>query len=72
MKSVGAVIESSQWYGWVPMENECPKTGGEGLDGSILKITDVVVVGEVMQGPEPAECAGLVASSNLRGAVQLA
>jgi hypothetical protein len=69
MKSVGAVIESSQWYGWVPLENECPTAGEEGLDASVFKISDVVVVGELVQGPEPAECA-VLATSSLRGAVQ--
>ena len=63
MKSVGAVIESSQWFGWVPLENECPTAGEEGLDASVFKISDVVVVGELVQGPEPAECAALATSS---------
>ena len=56
MKSVGAVLESSQWFGWVPLEDECPKAGEEGLEGSVFKISDVVVVGELVQGQEPTEC----------------
>lgn len=57
MKSVGAVIESSQWFGWAPSESSCPTGDKSGLDDSILVVSNVVVNGTVVQGPEPRKCA---------------
>merc|ERR1712039_514267 len=53
LSSVGAVIESSQWTGWVPGDG-CP-TGGD-LSKSVLKVSNVRVTGTVIQGPVPTLC----------------
>jgi hypothetical protein len=57
MKSIGAVIESSQWFGWAPAEDQCPTGSKDALDTSFLAITNVKVQGAVVQGPEPTKCA---------------
>merc|ERR1712013_579648 len=54
MRSIGAVIESSQWKGWAPMQHQCP--GGGNLDISHFEIHNVRVKGTVVQGPEPTKC----------------
>jgi hypothetical protein len=51
--SVGAVIYSSQWVGWVPVE-DCGKTGD--LGSSLYTITNLVVYGKVLAGPQPRIC----------------
>jgi len=57
MASIGAVIESSQWFGWAPAESDCPTGDKSGLDHSVLSISNVVVNGTVVQGPVPSTCA---------------
>mmetsp|Transcript_7452 Transcript_7452/g.14748 ORF Transcript_7452/g.14748 Transcript_7452/m.14748 type:complete len:271 (+) Transcript_7452:61-873(+) len=72
MESIGAVIESSMWSGWVPpVDGSCPSGEGNGLNNSLLKVTNVKVEGTVVQGPEPSKCAEYFGDemSNLRGAV---
>jgi Leucine-rich repeat (LRR) protein len=57
MKTRGAVIESSLWYGWVPNETACPKGTKKGLTRSNLTISNVRVMGSVVQGPQyPTRC----------------
>jgi hypothetical protein len=60
MKTLGAVIESSLWESaWVE-QNACPKPSGDGwvsLARSNLTISNVKVMGSVVQGPTPTRCA---------------
>jgi len=56
MQSIGAVIESSQWFGWAPAENQCPAGSDDKLPQSVVKISNVKVQGVVVQGPEPTKC----------------
>jgi len=56
MQSIGAVIESSQWFGWAPAQDQCPAGDAGNLANSELKITNVKVQGIVVQGPEPTKC----------------
>ena len=57
MQSVGAVIESSQWFGWAPDQGQCPQGSKAKLSESRVRISDVRVHGKVVQGPEPTKCA---------------
>jgi hypothetical protein len=50
----GSVIYSSEWVGWVPVD-DCGTSAGD-LYGSSFTISKLVVNGEVVQGPEPREC----------------
>jgi hypothetical protein len=56
MNSKGAQIQSSQWVGWVPGGNQCP--GGGNLGGSRFTVSNLVVKGSVVQGPQPTKCSG--------------
>ena len=49
----GAVIYSSQWQGWVPMES-CGTSGN--LASSTFKISNLRITGTVLQGPTPTTC----------------
>ena len=69
MQSIGVVIESSMWTGWVPMDGDCPGGDGNGLSSSVLKVSNVRVEGKVVQGPQPTICVDDALTSNLRGAV---
>ncbi|GMI13817.1 hypothetical protein TrLO_g934 [Triparma laevis f. longispina] len=60
MNSIGAVIESSQWFGWAPESDSCPSGSSGGLSSSVLKISDVQVFGKVVQGPTPTLCSELM------------
>lgn len=53
MSSIGGVIESSQWTGWVPGDG-CP-TGGD-VSKSVFSVSNVRVTGTVVQGPVPTLC----------------
>jgi hypothetical protein len=56
MDSIGAALWSSQWEGWVPDDGRgCPGYGG-GVDYSQFTISDLVVSGHVVQGPNPTKC----------------
>jgi len=61
MNSNGAQIQSSQWVGWVPGQNECP--GGGNLDASQFTISNLVVKGSVVQGKQPTKCKDIVSDS---------
>lgn len=51
--SRGAVIYSSQWVGWVPIES-CGTSGD--LGASSFSIKNLRITGSVVQGPTPARC----------------
>jgi len=55
MQSTGAVIQSSQWAGWVPVA-ECGTSGDK--DSSIFKVSNLRIKGSVVAGPQPTRCAG--------------
>jgi hypothetical protein len=57
MQSIGAVIESSQWFGWAPSQSSCPTGSQDGLPNSHFVISNVKVMGAVVQGPQPTKCA---------------
>lgn len=58
MNSIGAIIESSQWFGWVPAQDSCPRGSRDRLAGSRFTISNVRVTGKVVQGPKPTKCTG--------------
>jgi len=58
MTTIGAVIESSQWFGWAPQADACPKGNVTTLPQSKFAISNVRVAGTVVQGPEPTKCGG--------------
>merc|ERR1712151_1044077 len=53
-ESKGAVIYSSEWEGWVPVE-DCGTHGN--LGGSHFSISNLRIKGSIMQGPNPTRCA---------------
>lgn len=53
MQSKGVVIYGSEWTGWVP-EEWCGTDGD--LEASSYSISNIVVQGSVVQGPEPQKC----------------
>jgi len=53
MQSKGVVIYGSEWEGWVP-EEWCGTAGC--LECSSYSISNMVVSGSVVQGPEPSRC----------------
>jgi beta-glucanase (GH16 family) len=53
MTSTGAVIYSSEWTGWVPVE-DCGTSGD--LPSSYFSIKNLKVYGSVVQGPTPTKC----------------
>lgn len=55
-ESTGAVIYSSEWTGWVPVD-DCGTSPGD-LGGSSFSVSNLVVEGSVVQGPEPTRCSG--------------
>ena len=50
---VGSIITSTQWTGWVPVE-DCSTTGD--LASSSFSVSNLVVFGSVVQGPTPTMC----------------
>lgn len=54
----GAVIYSSEWIGWVPVA-DCGTDAGD-LYGSGFSISNLVVSGSVVKGPEPTKCSSSV------------
>lgn len=54
----GAVIYSSEWTGWVPV-SDCGTSSGD-LYGSSFTVSNLVISGSVVQGPEPVKCTTLV------------
>ncbi len=55
----GSVITSTQWTGWVPV-GDCGTSGD--LGASRFSISNLVIYGDVKQGPTPTKC-GYVASN---------
>jgi len=53
MESKGAVIYSSLWTGWVPLD-DCGSTGD--LGSSHFSVKNLKITGAVVQGPEPRKC----------------
>jgi hypothetical protein len=58
MNSIGAVIESSQWFGWVPAQDSCPRGSKDQLSSSKFAVSNVRVYGTVKQGATPTKCSG--------------
>jgi len=52
----GAVIYSSEWTGWVPVE-DCGTSGD--LGSSHYKVSNLKIFGSVVQGPTPRKCSSL-------------
>lgn len=56
-QAAGAVIYSSQWVGWVPLEGQCGASASEAvLAGSTFSVSNLVISGCVIQGPAPRTC----------------
>ena len=49
----GAVIYSSQWVGWVPIDS-CGTSGD--LGASSFSVRNLRISGKVLQGPTPTKC----------------
>merc|ERR1711933_575675 len=56
MSSKGAKLISTQWYGWVPSEGQCPGGDRGQLDSSTFRVKNVQVFGTVVHGPAPPLC----------------
>lgn len=54
----GAVIYSSIWEGWVPVDDCGTKAGPADLAASRYTISNLKISGQVVQGPTPTECSG--------------
>jgi len=52
----GALIYSSEWVGWVPVD-DCGKGPGN-LGASHYKVSNLQISGSVVQGPTPRSCGG--------------
>lgn len=57
-RSKGAVIYSSEWTGWVPVE-DCGTSGD--LNASHFQVSNLKIKGSVVKGPHPPKCASVVA-----------
>jgi len=56
-ESKGAVIISSEWIGWVPVD-ACGGNAGEGeLAASHFSVKNLRIEGSIVQGPTPKACA---------------
>lgn len=53
-KFYGGVIFSSQWTGWVPVD-DCGTNPGD-LSKAVFKISNLKIAGAVVQGPPATEC----------------
>jgi len=53
MTRLGGVIYSSQWVGWVPGKGRC---GSGPLGSSVMTVSNLKIVGNVVQGPKPRLC----------------
>ena len=61
-----ARLESSQWFGWAPAQDRCLAGDAGGLNGSVVRVTNVTVRGAVVQGPTPTTCAEVAAEAAAR------
>ena len=52
----GAVVYSSQWVGWVPVD-DCGTQSGD-LGASAFSVKNLRITGKVLQGPVPRKCNG--------------
>merc|ERR1712007_385582 len=53
----GAVIVSTMWVGWVPLQGECGESStDEDLVASKFSVSNLKISGTVVQGPVPSEC----------------
>merc|ERR1712146_551670 len=57
----GAVIYSSEWSGWVPVE-DCGTSGN--LPGSHFSVSNLRIKGSIVQGPTPRACGSRVIARN--------
>merc|ERR1712228_446618 len=64
--SKGAIIYSSEWQGWVPVE-DCGTTGD--LSSSHFKVSNLKISGSVVQGPTPTKCASYETARNTTSTV---
>lgn len=53
-RQYGAVIYSSLWQGWVPLDKTCASGGS--LPASSFSVKNLKITGTVVQGPEPTLC----------------
>jgi len=59
-ESKGAVIYSSEWSGWVPVE-DCGTSGN--LPGSHFSVSNLRIKGSIVQGPTPRACGSAVVAN---------
>jgi hypothetical protein len=64
--SKGAVVYSSEWQGWVPVE-ECGTSGD--LSSSHFSVSNLKISGSVVQGPTPTKCSSLENARNATSTV---
>lgn len=57
MQNKGVILYGSEWTGWVPADH-CG--GGGSLDASSYSISNIVIKGSKVKGPEPRKCGGPV------------
>merc|ERR1711870_174762 len=65
-ESKGAVIYSSEWQGWVPVQ-DCGTSGD--LSRSHFSVSNLRISGSVVQGPTPTKCASLENARNATNTV---
>jgi hypothetical protein len=56
MQSNGVILYGSEWTGWVPGDH-CGGPNPGDLEASSYSISNLVISGTVVQGPEPTRCA---------------
>lgn len=61
-ESYGAVIYSSQWTGWVPVD-DCGTNPGD-LNSARFRVSNLKIAGSVVQGPIPTKCSSQQLTSN--------
>jgi hypothetical protein len=60
-ESKGALIYSSEWEGWVPVDDRCgaKDMNPADLTASSFSVSNLKIVGSVVQGPVPTLCSAL-------------
>jgi len=56
----GALIYSSEWTGWVPVQ-DCGTSGD--LGASHFSVSNLQITGSVVQGPTPRKCSTISKNS---------